>query len=459
MIRRLLNSFQKYLPLILIVAIGLALRLFDLERRVPFDADQEELAFRASEILGGHPALLGPKTSVGGFSIGPGFEYLWAGASIFFRGAPISGAYLSVLLGIATILGFYFIGRNLFDKKTGLILAFIIAVSANTVAWDQAPWAPSLFYISQLILFYGAYLSTKDKHGILFVALGFALGYQSHFGIFLSFLAVAVYWIFFRSKTTKKYLLFSAAAVFFGLLPNILFDLIHGFANIKRLLGVFGESPSGYGASLGKLFSSLTYSNISVLYPYPERTAASIAFAALIVAGLAFYLKNKKDRSFLLLTLLSITIPFATFVFYSSNFSEYYLMMTIPPFMFLAGYFVHKLKGKWVCLLPLILIVLGYFNVRAALANKRVINLWAKEQAVALIKGKSGESGYGISLTTAPGQYFGFKYLFDYYGIKADVPPKPGQKVIYTIVVPDGAYGIYGIKSFDGIGVRWEGVR
>jgi 4-amino-4-deoxy-L-arabinose transferase-like glycosyltransferase len=457
--KKLLINFKRYLPLALIIFVAIALRLLDLPRKAPFDADQEEIAFRASEILSGHPALLGPKTSVGGFSIGPGFEYLWAAASIFFRGAPISGAYLSVLLGTLVVLAFYFIGKKLFDEKTGLILALLAAVSANLVVWDQFPWAPSLFYISQLFLFYGAYISFKDKRGILLVALGFALGYQSHFGIFLSLFAVLIYWIFFRPKVSKKNLLLSSAIVFMGLLPNIIFDLLHDFVNIKRLLGVFGESASGYGASFEKLVSSLTYSNISAFYPYPGRETASIIFAVVIVAGLITYIKVKNARKLIALTLLSIFIPFITFVFYRSNFTEYYLMMTIPPFIFLVGYFIHKLDKRMTILLILALSLLAYINIQATLGYKRVINLWAKEQAVLLIREKSGKDGYGISLTTAPGQNFGFKYLLSHYGITADLPPKVNQEIIYTIVVPDGAYGIFGIKSFDGIGVRWEGVR
>lgn len=457
--KKLLINFKRYLPLVLIILFAVALRFLDLPRKAPFDADQEEIAFRASEILSGHPALLGPKTSVGGFSIGPGFEYLWAATSIFFRGAPISGVYLSVLLGIIVVFAFYFIGKKLFDEKTGLMLSFIAAVSANMVVWDQFPWAPSLFYISQLILFYGAYISHKDKRGILLVALGFALGYQSHFGIFLCFLAVIVYWLFFRPKISKKNFLISGAIVFIGLLPNILFDLIHNFVNIKRLFGVFGESGSGYGASVEKLISSLTYSNISIFYPYPGRDVASFIFGAVVIAGLVAYLRIKNARKLIALTLLSIFIPFITFVFYRSNFTEYYLMMTIPPFIFLVGYFIYKLGNKVPTLLILGLLLLAYINIKATLGYKRVINLWAKEQAVLLIKEKSGQEGYGISLTTAPGQSFGFKYLLSHHGITADLPPKVNQEIIYTIVVPDGAYGIFGIKSFDGIGVRWEGVR
>ena len=99
----MVSRFIKFAPIILIVILALFLRLYNLERRTPFDADQEEIAGRAKELLSGHPVLLGPKTSLGGFSIGPGFTYLWGMSGIFIKEDPIAGAYTSVILGVIFI--------------------------------------------------------------------------------------------------------------------------------------------------------------------------------------------------------------------------------------------------------------------------------------------------------------------------------------------------------------------
>ena len=95
-LKKLLNGLVKFTPIVLILLLAFFLRTYNLERRTAFDADQEEIAGRAHDILLGHPVLLGPKTSLGGFSIGPGFDYLWAFSSLLTKGDPIAGAYTSI---------------------------------------------------------------------------------------------------------------------------------------------------------------------------------------------------------------------------------------------------------------------------------------------------------------------------------------------------------------------------
>ena len=86
------------------------------------------------------------------------------------------------------------------------------------------------------------------------------------------------------------------------------------------------------------------------------------------------------------------------------------------------------------------------------------MNLEAKKMAVEFIVKKGGTSGYGVSLTTALGWHFGYKYLFSHYKASPDLPPLKGQKKIFTIIVPPGFEGVEAIVEFDGVGVRWEGI-
>ena len=91
---KLLKLIQKskytYPAILLFILIaGLFLRCYRLEFRTGFDADQEVLAFRAQEIVKGDLALIGTKTSLGGFSIGPGFYYLAAIFSLVLANNPV----------------------------------------------------------------------------------------------------------------------------------------------------------------------------------------------------------------------------------------------------------------------------------------------------------------------------------------------------------------------------------
>lgn len=441
--------------LVIIILTGAYLRLYNLEQRTGFDADQEELAFKAKELLSGDPVLLGPKTSVGGFSIAPAFTYLWAIFSLILKGRPVSGAYLSVFLGILTIVFFYFVGKEVFDKRTGIFLAGVSALSFNLITWDQNPWAPSLFYFSQIILIYGAYMSTKKEWGIVFVALGVALGINSHFAIFISFLGIIAYWVFHRPIIkNKRFALYTFGIIFLSYLPPLLYDLKNGFVNLKRLLGVFVGTPEGVSASVDKIFKSLYYSAASIIYPYPDDGLAKIIFLGVIIFAIWKLITDKKVKPLLTLLLFSVVIPGVVFVFWRQNFSEYYLMSAIPAFVFLVGHVFYKYKGEkdflWAVITFLLLI-----NLISWMEYKRPLNLAAKRHAVEYILSKTTSKNFGVSLSVDDGYQFGYKYIFSSYGIEPDIPPLKNQKEIYTIVVPPGWKGIQAMKEYDGIGVLW----
>lgn len=449
-------NYKVAIPLIIILILGAFLRFYNLPQNTYFNADQEELAFKAAEILNGDLVLLGPKTSIGGFCIGPYFTYLWAISSFFVGGDPIAGAYLSIFLGLLVIIGFYILGKWLFNENVGFILAGLVSFSPVIVSWDQNPWAPSIFYISELILLAGAYLVTKKPIGLVVFALGFLIGFSSHFGIFLSLLSVLVFWVLVRPKITKKYLIISLAVIFLGLMPNIIFDAIHSLENIKRIFATVADD-SNLGASTGKILLSLGYSNVSVFYSHLTKITATIIFFTFVSLGGYFAVKDKLKRSLLILLLVSILVPPLVFVFYRPNFSEYYLMMTIPPFIILFGYFISKVKGRLIIpIFGLIFTILFIGSLKESFLDNS-LSLGAKKKAVTLIGEMAGESGYGVSLTTSPGQNFGFKYIFEHFGLSPDIPPAPGEKNVMTIVIPIGYEGVETKRDFSGVGVLWEG--
>lgn len=449
-------NYKIILPLILILSLGAFLRFYKIKERTHFEADQEELAVKSAEILHGDLVLLGPKTSVGGFSIGPLFTYLWALFSLPSNGSPASGAYLSATLGILVIIGFFLLGKYLFGSKIGLSLAALVAISVNFIQWDQMPWAPSLFFISELILLAGVYLSIKYPIGFPIAILGLVLGFNSHFGIFLSLIAVLIFWVFYRPKIDKKYLLISFGILLIGLLPNIIFDLTHNFVNIKRIFDTVNGN-SVMGANISKIFISLSKKTIWVIYPYLSDNISFFIFWAIIFAAFIFLLKDRKNRSVLTLLLLSIIIPALVFILYKSNFSEYYLMMTIPPFVLLIGYFFSKLPERLFPIGAGIILLISLSVFPKFIKDMTPLNLKAKEKAVLFIKGMAGSSGYGISLSTEPGYNFGYKYIFSFYGMTPDIPPKKGETNTMTIVVPPNYQGIKARVEFDGVGVLWEG--
>ena len=417
-LKQLLSGKKALLYFFLFAAVILAayFRFHHLPQRTVFDADQEEIAYKAQEILSGDPALLGPKTSVGGFSIGPLFAYLWAAVGIFFSQSPLSGAYLSSLIGIATLFLLYFSAREMFGSKVSLLLSLFYAVSFGCIFWDQNPWAPSLFYPSQLLILWGAYISQKDPKGIVLAALGVGLGFQSHFGIFLSVLSLAVFWAFFRPRLKRGPVVLSLIIIFASLAPWLVFDLTHGFVNSLRLMSVFKQATGSAALGMEKLFSSAAMMGASVIYPYFPKIVNKIIFLSALGLGAFFAVRDREKRRALALILVSIVVPVVLFIPYKSFFSEYYLMMIVPGFLLLLGYFIHILvKGKYMIPVFLVFAVFVFYNLNVFRTYHRPLSLKAKMDAVGFIVSNAPDGGYGVSLTTELGYNFGYGYIFDYF--------------------------------------------
>lgn len=446
--------FKKYTPIILIIALAVFLRFYNFQNKIGFDADQEELAFRAKELLSGHPVLLGPKTSLGGYSIGPGFIYLWAIVSLFMKSDPAAGGVLSGLLGVIVTLLLYLFGRKIYSNKVGLLLAFLSSISVGFVFWDQIAWAPSLFYLSELIILYGVFISSKNKYGLAIIAFGFALGFQSHFAIFLLVPPLLIYLFLYKPVITKKWLAISILILLAGFLPVLVFDVTHKFVNIARLLNIFLLSVNGGGASKIKIINAFTSEATGIIWPYfPKLSQYCILLIAELFAIWGI-LKDERNRRILVLSNLLLVIPFVLFLFYRSNFSEYYLMTTTIASVFIFGYVFQKLNKY---LLVLFIIPIIYLNIYSYATEKRPMNLNAKKNVVQEIVRVGGESGYGISIATDLGYNFGYQYILNYYGSNGDYPPKKDQKKIFTIVSPPKYRGIESMYEIDGIGLRWEG--
>lgn len=466
-LKSLLLNYKEFIIVLLILCLGLGLRLYNLPARTSFDADQEWIATRAIDIFKGDIPLLGPTTSVGNFSIGPGFIYLWAFVGIFTGNSPITGAYLSVLLGIITLFALYLFakyfidqGSELVDQKIAYIFLFLTTVSSNLIFWDQIPWAPSLFFISQLILLTGAYLAIKNKLGYLLVVLGFILGFQSHFGIVLSLMSTILYFIFARPvKIDKKTLLLCIALGLIGLVPNIIFDLTHNFDNFRKIFGAFGRDGINYFVSFNKIINVLTTNGVSHLYPINNNLIDSVItkglFALILVNGISL-LRDKKMKHLSLLLLITSIFPAFLFYIQQGKFSEYYLMMTVPSLLLLVALTLTRLKTKKYVLL-LIIIISTFLNFKEIESRYVSWNLKAKTNIAKTIISIGGDENYGISLNSKLGNQFGFNYIFKHYGIKADVPPKKGETKIFSVIIPQGFDGMVGVKTFDGIGLLWQG--
>ncbi|WKZ26025.1 MAG: hypothetical protein QY322_01800 [bacterium] len=457
--KRYLNFKKIFVVLVLLLA--LFLRFNNLHQRTHFDADQEWLATRATELLKGDLPLLGPVTSIGSFSIGPGFIYLWAFFSFLFSGAPVAGAYLSAVLGLLFLITLFLFTKYFIDLKVAYLVLFLAAISSKLIFWDQQPWAPSLFYTAQMLILAGGYISIKKQVGYLILAVGLVLAFQSHFGVILSFVSLLVYFLLVRPVKPKVMTSIATVAILFvGFLPNLVFDLSHNFINLKKLFEVFRGDSVDYFISLNKVINVLNSSATSLIYPKNTNLLDTIftkGLFALVLVNAFSLLRDKKLKNLSLLLLTTALLPAILFYLQQGKFSEYYLLMSVPSLILLLALFLKRLIS-YKMIVFLIIIISVYFNFKQIDSRYVSWNLKAKENIAQKIVEIGGTEGYGISINSKRGDRFGFEYIFDYYQIKADVPPKIGETRIFSVAIPQGFEGIVGTHSYDGIGLLWSGI-
>jgi len=217
-------------------------------------------------------------------------------------------------------------------------------------------------------------------------------------------------------------------------------------------LGIEGEAVSKL-----KILLALDGNCVNIIWTHFSSILGYGIFALVLLYSFWRIIKDKKYRSLLILSELFLLGPFITFLFYKSNFSEYYLMSAVVPFLVILGYIFSNLRNKFT--LFVVLGIFSFLNFVSFIYIYRPMNLYAKRTIVQEIVKKGGTSGYGVSLSVQLGYGFGYRYLFDYYQAKPDIPPVKNQTKIFTIVSPLGYEGIEPMVSTDGVGLRWEGLK
>lgn len=260
---------------------------------------------------------------------------------------------LSVLAGLFAIPVIYLVGKELFNRRVGLISSFLMAVSQFQIYYSQEFRYYSLFVLLTLISFYFfiIYLKTLRSRWLICYVISTILLYYSHdFGVF-SIAAQALYYFITAIRGKKNYyLLISFGVICLPIIPAIL-----NF--IKKV----GGNSSGSATWLPEpsFFTPLiTLRNyIGAGLDYPSWTTLIAGLVFFIVAITIFIiwqgkqnwlrslrniqndniklLKNKEILLLLLWLLIPILIPFILSILLSPIYHHRYTIGASPAFYLL----------------------------------------------------------------------------------------------------------------------------
>ncbi len=241
----------------IIIAAAAALRFVRLFSLSEFLGDQgRTLLILRSWLTDGGPAPLAGPTTLSGHHLGPAFYYLLAPGYLM-TGSETGVIIQSAFLGVLAVAVIYLTVRMLYGVIPARIAAALWAVSPHLVSADRTVWEPNLVPLFAALFSYMLVRAHRSGGRFPWLVLGAVTGIlvQLHYPNILFILIVATYaaaMAVLKRRKTGTVLLDTAlwaAGFLSALLPFIVFELQHGFADLR---GIFSVIASGSGTPVGK---------------------------------------------------------------------------------------------------------------------------------------------------------------------------------------------------------------
>lgn len=389
-------------------------------------------------VIGKHPTLIGPTTSINGVFLGPFWYYFNVIPFIFGKGDPTFLVYWLIIWYQLTGLLIW-----LFFKKTGYLLALfsstLFLMSPSLFEMSSFSWSanPAPIFITFFFLAFFSFLNSPSvkKAFLLGVVSGLPLQIEAALGVLLIPFTV-IY--FLSQKSPIKYL--SLILIGFGitLLPQIIFELKHSFVMTNTLLNEFNGQTAILGPRLNFFQTATSHFNsfsqlAEGLVNLPVQTTQS----ALIISLLVFTWQIKKKmgdapiKKILFPTVSFIFFAFLSYLLFPHPLKDWYLKGLYIPYLIILAFLLTKLvklKKLIICGLVFISLAISFYNtahsqVRVAIDNFTKTsadqsNLKNELQVIDWVYQKAGGQGFK-AFNYIPSVYdYPYQYLFWWYGTK-----------------------------------------
>jgi len=397
-------------------------------------------------IIDGHPRLIGQLTSAPGIFIGPLFYYSLIPFYLLGGMDPAAGLYLSLLIGLSTIISIYFIMTRLHSETAGKITSLVYASSEliSRTEREVVPTTPVMLW--SIWCYYGVNLVFKgDKKGFIIAAVLFSLVW--HINLALILLApLFIIGFFYQIRKFKFTDLILPLIIFLTLSsPLIFFETRHGLVQSKALVG-----------------SLLSAGDKSAGITLPQKISHVISYA-LKNANHIFLDNGSQNNLWILPTLLiisfSLLILLRKIPLYEGPIFLVWMGLFIAFFTFhpinLSEYYLNGMNIFWIIILGLVLSAF-YNNSRLRLISLAVLTFIMTANLSSFLVSPINASGYferksivdyieidakahnypciSISYITNPGYQLGYRYLFYLKGMHVNQPISGSP--VYTIVYP-----------------------
>ncbi|MEK7112642.1 MAG: glycosyltransferase family 39 protein [Patescibacteria group bacterium] len=445
-----------------IFVAALFLRLYQPTQRFMYSHDHDLASWIIKDVVvSKHLRLIGQETSTRGIFIGPLLYYMQIPFYLLFNMDPIGGVYWAALLGAFGTFSFYFCFSRIFDRRTGLIAAFLYAISFYTVGIDRevVPTMPVVTWTAWYL--YGLFLLLTGKQKAGFIILGILLALVWHliFALVIAAPLTALATVLSKKRVDLKVAALGIVTFLTFSLPLILFETRHNFLQSKAIISSLTQNQKDILSGIEKL-SRVVFLMAKNVNNFIWGDLPKVNYTLLlVVSGVTFFflLRKKLIEKKLAIILAAWVLLFAGFfASYSKVVSEYYLNGALIAWIVILAVSINHLlsKKKLRTYGFLVLAFFGIFNIyRFFNLNINRSGYRQRKAIVSFIKEDAAKMGYpciSISYITDPGYDLGYRYLFWLENMHVNRPSS--QSPVYTIVFPlkpifkeDKSFGAIGL--------------
>lgn len=302
--------------LVFIFLFALGLRLWKWPVYLNFDFEKARDLIDSMNIFLNHKlTLLGPTTEVEGIFHGPLYYYLLGLVGFLTKGAPWVGSIISFGFNLFGIFVIYYIAKEIFNKKIGLLAAFLYTLSFESISyayWLSNP-GPSVPFIFLMFFFFYQFIKEKtDKYlSLSLFCFGLTIQFQILNIIFLPALLV-LYLLSTKPRINFKWIIYSLISFLLPVSSYLLFDLRHNFLMTRNFVTKMLLPHLGGGSNIWLIVKNYPLRFFgyfsTVLLPTQKWSGF---FLGLLVLGVVIFLIKKENRflaKFFLVWLFS-TLP------------------------------------------------------------------------------------------------------------------------------------------------------
>lgn len=453
-----------YLLLVILFVIGFCLRIYLIDKNLFFGPEQGRDMLVVKEIVTSHkPVLIGPKTAVEGIFHGPLYYYLATIPFAISKGNPLVIALFFIFLNSFSVFIIFLLGKELFNKKIGLIASILFTFSFGAVTmarWLSHP--PLIILIGSLFfLTLTRFIKGKNKYLIPTVIL-YGLSAQTEFSNLIIFTFVLFFSIIvFRKRFIEQKIINLFASIFLVItLPTfnfILFDLRHGFLITKSIIKSQVHRPE----FLSYIFLTLSGSITQFLKVLSDMVSPLNIWGAAVIFVFCLYSLNKlrtKYKNGTYVLLIWLFSPFVAFILLRYNPLYHYFTSSMVAIVILFAIFydyIFSIKKSVFCIALALYIFMNFIFIFNFLPeNKNVFFQSTQPQLkysdqVSVIreiyKEANGQPFFYQAYTIPYWMQDGWQYLFWYYG-KNDynyVPAHLDKGLLFVIIQDDPSTKLY----------------